>query len=512
MKSITLQIPENYEIPASLFGFSPIEVASIITIGVESLLTGRHNALLLSETEVESRIRETYESKIRQLSSQITEEETRRKRDQDAFLSQQAQFKEVFYKDNERLRELIMDRDIQIKTAELTKRDEIAREIAEMRDRTTAIIAEKERSLETYRQTFERGLGSLRITTSAKGDAGERMFNQFADQAFADFDGFSIENKSCIGGQGDYHMFFKEFNVLVDAKLYTNKVGAQQRTKIIGDLKRNSHIRFAWLVSMNTKIDRWDRGPVMFEAIEGNRYICHINELMEQSNPVAFLKSVWFVCSIINEYLIKEDVGETEELRYKDIHLRSIEKFRAMRKTAGELKQVIATLGSIKDRLDSSITDLLRDEVPTLMESQNRTLSAWLNRNVEYVEDETAQIKSTDLWYKFRRDQRCTSDVLDLGDFTPEKFREGLGVCFPENNLTRGKGSIIVKRVRWTTSSVSAPSTSITSAPSSTSITSAPSTSITSAPSTSITSAPSSTSITSAHFGSGLVIKIATAI
>ena len=123
MKSITLQIPENYEIPASLFGFSPIEVASIITIGVESLLTGRHNALLLSETEVESRIRETYESKIRQLSSQITEEETRRKRDQDAFLSQQAQFKEVFYKDNERLRELIMDRDIQIKTAELAKRD-----------------------------------------------------------------------------------------------------------------------------------------------------------------------------------------------------------------------------------------------------------------------------------------------------------------------------------------------------------------------------------------------------
>jgi hypothetical protein len=165
------------------------------------------------------------------------------------------------------------------------------------------------------------------------------------------------------------------------------------------------------------------------------------------------------------------------------------------------LKQVIATLGSIKDRLDSSITDLLRDEVPTLMESQNRTLSAWLSRNVEYVEDETAQIKSTDLWYKFRRD-----NVLDLGDFNPEKFREGLGVCFPENNLTRGKGSIIVKRVRWTTS---AP-TSITSA----STTSAPSSN---APSTSAhtTSAPSSnapSSITSAPFSSGLVIKIATAM
>jgi hypothetical protein len=438
MKTVTLQVPETYDIPAQLFSFAPDEVGAVIQIGVESVLAGKHSALLLSETTVETRIRETYESRIQQLVAQIAEQK-------ETFISQQAQFKEFFYKDNERLREAIVERDVQIKTMELAKRDEVAREIAEMRDRTTAIIGEKERSLETYRQTFERGLGSLRLTTSAKGDVGERMFNQIADQAFADFDGFSIENKSCIGGQGDYHLFFKDFNVLADAKLYTNKVGAQQRTKIIGDLKRNPHIRFAWLVSMNTKIDRWDRGPVMFEPIEGNRYLCHINELAEQSNPAAFLKSVWFVCSVINEYLVKEDVGEAEELRYKDIHLRSIEKFRAMRKTAGELKQVITTLGSIRERLDSSIAELLRDEAPTLMEAQNQTLMAWLRANIEYVAgDEAATIKSTDMWYKFRRDNAAT-----LGDFTPEKFREGLGVCLPEEQLIRGKGSIVVKCVRW---------------------------------------------------------------
>jgi len=438
MKTITLQVPETYDIPAQLFSFAPDEVGAVIQIGVESVLAGKHSALLLSETTVETRIRETYESRIQQLVAQIAEQK-------ESVLSQQAQFKEFFYKDNERLREAIVERDVQIKTMELAKRDEVAREIAEMRDRTTAIIGEKERSLETYRQTFERGLGSLRLTTSAKGDVGERMFNQIAEQAFADFDGFSIENKSCIGGQGDYHLFFKDFNVLADAKLYTNKVGAQQRTKIIGDLKRNPHIRFAWLVSMNTKIDRWDRGPVMFEPIEGNRYLCHINELAEQSNPAAFLKSVWFVCSVINEYLVKEDVGEAEELRYKDIHLRSIEKFRAMRKTAAELKQVITTLGSIRDRLDSYIAELLRDEAPTLMEAQNQTLMAWLRANIEYVAgDEAATIKSTDMWYKFRRDNAAT-----LGDFTPEKFREGLGICLPEEQLIRGKGSIVVKCVRW---------------------------------------------------------------
>ena len=445
MKTITLKLPETYIVPVALFELGPDEVGAVITIGLESVLAGQQNALLLSETAVETRIRETYESRIQQLMSQIGEQERQRKCDQESFLSQQTQFKEVFYKDNERLREGIVERDVRIKTMELAKRDEIGREIAEMRERTTAIIGEKERSLETYRQTFERGLSSLRLTTSAKGDVGERMFSQFAEQAFADFDGFAIENKSCIGGQGDYHLFFKDFNVLADAKLYTNKVGAQQRTKIIGDLKRNPHIRFAWLVSMNTKIDRWDRGPVMFEPIEGNRYICHINELVEQSNPAAFLKSVWFVCSIINEYLVKEDAGEADELRYKDIHLRSLEKFRAMRKTVAELKQVIATLGSIKDRLDSSISDLLRDEVPTLMEAQNQMLMTWLQTNIEYVGgDDAAQIKSTDMWYKFRRDNSAT-----IGDFTPEKFRDGLCVCLPEEQLIRGKGSIVVKRVRW---------------------------------------------------------------
>jgi hypothetical protein len=151
------------------------------------------------------------------------------------------------------------------------------------------------------------------------------------------------------------------------------------------------------------------------------------------------------VCSIINEYLVKEDAGEADELRYKDIHLRSLEKFRAMRKTAAELKQVITTLGSIKERLDSSISDLLRDEVPTLMEAQNQMLMTWLQTNIEYVGgDDAAQIKSTDMWYKFRRDNSAT-----LGDFTPEKFRDGLCVCLPEEQLIRGKGSIVVKRVRW---------------------------------------------------------------
>ena len=121
MKTITLKLPETYVVPVALFELGPDEVGAVITIGVESVLAGQQNALLLSETAVETRIRETYESRIQQLMSQIGEQERQRKCDQESFLSQQTQFKEVFYKDNERLREAIAERDVRIKTMELAK-------------------------------------------------------------------------------------------------------------------------------------------------------------------------------------------------------------------------------------------------------------------------------------------------------------------------------------------------------------------------------------------------------
>ena len=107
MKTITLQLPDSYNVPDPIFGFSPDEVGAVITIGVESVLSGRENILHLSETTMETRIRETYESRIQQLMIQITEQERQRKTDQESFIAQQTQFKDVFYKDNEMLREAV---------------------------------------------------------------------------------------------------------------------------------------------------------------------------------------------------------------------------------------------------------------------------------------------------------------------------------------------------------------------------------------------------------------------
>jgi hypothetical protein len=81
-----------------------------------------------------------------------------------------------------------------------------------------------------------------------------------------------------VAGQGDFHLKFKGFTVLADSKLYSNKVNSTSRDKIKRDLKKNEHIQFAWLVSLDTTIDKFDKAPFMFEWLtERNACVISMN-------------------------------------------------------------------------------------------------------------------------------------------------------------------------------------------------------------------------------------------
>ena len=64
---------------------------------------------------------------------------------------------------------------------------------------------------------------------------------------------FEIIDKHKQSGQGDFHLRFEEFDILVDAKNYKNKVPNEQREKIKKDLQKNEHLQFGWLVSLIDK-------------------------------------------------------------------------------------------------------------------------------------------------------------------------------------------------------------------------------------------------------------------
>ena len=68
---------------------------------------------------------------------------------------------------------------------------------------------------------------------------------------------FKIENKAKQSHKGDFHLFFKDFNVLVDSKNYTTSISKKEIVKIESDLNTNSNMNFAWLVSLNSNILTW---------------------------------------------------------------------------------------------------------------------------------------------------------------------------------------------------------------------------------------------------------------
>ena len=62
----------------------------------------------------------------------------------------------------------------------------------------------------------------------------EKKFRSLATQAFRDLPEFEIIDLYSIQGhgQGDFQLKFKDFSVLVDAKIYSNNVNSKAREKI----------------------------------------------------------------------------------------------------------------------------------------------------------------------------------------------------------------------------------------------------------------------------------------
>ena len=68
-------------------------------------------------------------------------------------------------------------------------------------------------------------------TSSVIGDDGEQIFESLSD-TFKDFPEYKIENKAKQGHKGDFHLFFKDFNILVDSKNYSSAIRKKEVTKI----------------------------------------------------------------------------------------------------------------------------------------------------------------------------------------------------------------------------------------------------------------------------------------
>lgn len=303
-------------------------------------------------------------------------------------------------------------------------------------DIMNSLLQEKERQNADYRAMFEKSIAKLDAIIQKKdvatiGKIGESQFKELATAVFRDFEGFAVKEVCAIGGMGDFHLEFENMTVLVDSKLYTNKVNNTSREKIKRDLLKNEHINIAWLVSMDTMIDRYDKAPFMFEWIDPKKCVCYINCLLKQEDPRELLRSVWFSSRAIQQMIITNagEEGAIHIMREKEQKAKEI--LGRLIKANKERDTLMRQLAHNFETTDAQIRELLSEETNKI-EGEYTEFVEWWKRHM--VETPGAKIKSTEIWTAYKREMG-----ENLGNMDSDIFRDVLCSFLSSDKVVRGK-------------------------------------------------------------------------
>jgi hypothetical protein len=462
-----LAVPPGSQLP-DLTAFTPAQTLCALIIGANSVREAITSVAALTQKEISERIKEENREQIRKLEMDLIVERRcndRTKEDGDKAVA--------------KAQEVIVSLKAQLARAEqefLCKHRTVTEEALKAeKEKMQLLINEKERQNQLSRETFEKATALIGGLTTGKsmsqiGKEGELTFAELA-ATFNDFQGFELIDKHSESKKGDYHLRFEEFDVLVDAKNYKNNVPSKEREKIKKDLIANSHIHFAWLISLNTDIDTCKKSPVTYELVDG-RYVVYVNNLLQYNNPQQFLRILWSNCKELKRLIMDEetvleddDNGVGEELReYKKRCGQQVDKIRGYIKSIREINATINNLKKLLDNMQMSMSDTLSEDTQAIVGgltastsanacandiivNVNDLLDTWWKANMERVKEEGLMIKSTDIWYKFRADNEQY-----LQDIDAQKFKKMLMEYLDEESYVRLKGktsAIEVKDYRF---------------------------------------------------------------
>lgn len=474
-RQVILFVPSNARLPTGYDEWSPEDTELILSVGNVALKHAKlgHDNRQLSK-DFETELEQKYESALKLYKDRAEKAEkeanfqSERLRLAEEYEESQIQrrlkqSKDVFDNLLESYRKQHEDMQKRISTLEYDARDStrnlqhsidnraltmVSRELESMQ----RMLREKDKQIDMHKELFERSITKVDALTQKRdvasiGKIGEGQFKGLAATVFRDFEGFQLKEVCAIGGLGDFHLHFKDMTILVDSKLYTNKVNSTSRDKIRRDLLNNEHINFAWLVSMDTNIDRFDKAPFMFEWVNQQKCICYINCLMEQAEPGELLRSVWYCCKALFQMMTTEasEKGELSVLKDREIKVREI--LEKLVKSGKERDTLIVQLRNNFDKADEYIRDMLNTETDIIVNQYYRVVVEWWNRNLEDSPGVTIPIKSTLLWTQFKRDQGDK-----LGEIDVSTFKNILCGFLGDDKVIKPKikgGALELKGVKW---------------------------------------------------------------
>jgi hypothetical protein len=422
---ITICIPNDKKLPDVIKEFSLEENYMMLKIGSECLIEGRKVVAEMSQNEIYNKIKE-------EMNEEIIKLEINLKQEREKSNIRIENIEEIYEKQINKLNQQIELLKDELKYSDKVMKLEMMNEIEKVKDKYELMYKEKEKQVERMTEVHEKMIVQYQSTksTSHKGSEGEKRFEDYAE-VFIDFKGYEIIDKHTQGGQGDFHLHFEEFDVLVDAKNYKKKVPNDQRDKIKKDLQKNEHLQFGWLVSLNTSIEKYDKAPLMYEWINSNQCLVYINNLSGFEDPKKILRIVWFTCKVLHNMISDINIDHEELVRLKNNNYKFMDKMRNLRKTIREVNTSMNVTRNLVQLMDDELRGILEDETNEIVMSNISLFDDWWVSNIEIVSEDIVS-SSTDLWTRFKQDNKSLLNEMNI---TGEKFKQFLKSKVPMTSI-----------------------------------------------------------------------------
>ena len=441
LKVINITVPFDSIMPDILSSFSPDENYMMLKIGSETLSEGRKVVANLTSDEIFKKVRNDFEKEIEKLNLEIT---TERK----TSLAMNEKISIMYETQMEQLNKKFENALSQIEIYKQGNSTSLNEELNKVKEKFELLLEEKDRQNQLNRDVFDKAEKLINKTTNKSsisiGDDGEQIFENLSD-TFKDFPGYKIENKAKQGHKGDFHLFFKEFNILVDSKNYSGSVQKKEITKIESDLTINDNMRFAWMVSLNSNISDYNRFPIMTKWITtevGVKCILFINNLLEHKDPRNILRQAWSMCEDFYKLTKSVDKEDGELEKYRERNLLYKKHINNLQDRATEIRRGINVLQNSLKHLDNDLLEMLSlvsDDIINEKLVSNNKIKEWWDESIEYVNDES-KMSSTEIWNKFKKENK---EYVGENKFTIESFKSMITCIISSSNYVEKSKNII---------------------------------------------------------------------
>ena len=394
----------------------------MLKIGSDCLKEGRNAVAGLTQKEIYAKIKEEASGDVHRLEMDIiVQKELTKQMEEKMSKMYEGQLTKM-----EKQIELLSN---QLKEEQFGSQEMIEKEVKKEREKYNLLLQEKDKQNQLNREAFDKAEKMINKTNTKTsitiGDDGEQLFENLAD-TFKDFAGYKIENKAKQGHKGDFHLFFEDFNILVDSKNYSGSVQKKEIKKIESDLMVNDNMNYAWLVSLNSNICEYNRFPIMTKWITtdvGVKCILFINNLLDHKEPRNILRQAWSICEDfyrLTKNLDKED-GELAEYRHRNLLFKK--HINNLQDRAAEIRRGINVLHNSLKNLDTDLIEILSlisDDIINEKVTLDNIIKKWWNDNIEYVNDDS-KMTSTEIWNKFKKENK---EYVGDNKVTIENFKD----------------------------------------------------------------------------------------